>query len=178
MVAALLQLAHYKAWADARLYEALTALTADALAAPSRIFAGSILRTLNHVYLMDVVWKSHLLGVPHHLTTRNPETAPPLHVLRDAQRDIDAWYVEYAAALSPAARDEIVRFTFIGGGAGDMTREEIVHHVVNHASYHRGHMAAMLNQIGAQPPTTDLPVFVREAGRRGHQATKKSDCAS
>lgn len=56
------------------------------LAVPSPIFAGSILRTLNHVYLMDVVWKSRLLGIPHHLTTRNPEAASPFSELRDAQR--------------------------------------------------------------------------------------------
>lgn len=156
-------LARYKAWADARLYDVLAGLPADTLAAPSPIFAGSILRTLNHVYLMDVVWKSHLLGIPHHLTTRNPEAATPFSELRDAQRDIDAWYIDCAAAMTHAACDDVVHFTFIGGGDGALRREDILLHVVNHTTYHRGHITAMLNQIGVQPQATDLPVFLREA---------------
>ncbi|HEX5960071.1 MAG TPA: DinB family protein [Rhodanobacteraceae bacterium] len=156
-------LARYKAWADERLYTMLAGLSVEQLAAPTPIFAGSILRTLNHVYLMDVVWKSHLLGVPHGLTTRNPEATPPLSELRDAQREIDAWYIDYAAAMTPDARDDVVRFTFIGGGDGALRREDIVLHVINHTTYHRGHITAMLNQIGYQPRATDLPVYLREA---------------
>jgi uncharacterized damage-inducible protein DinB len=154
-------LARYKAWANERLYAMLVGLSVDQLAAPTPIFAGSILRTLNHVYLMDVVWKSHLLGVSHGLTTRNPETAPPLAELRDAQRDIDAWYIDYAKTMTPETCNEVVDFTFIGGGEGSMQREDIVLHVVNYTTYHRGHVTAMLNQIGVQPQATDLPVFLR-----------------
>jgi uncharacterized damage-inducible protein DinB len=156
-------LARYKAWADAQLYAMLAALSVDQLTAPTPIFAGSILRTLNHVYLMDVVWKSHLLGIPHDLKTRNPETAPPFSELRDAQRDIDAWYTDCAAMMTLEALDEIVHFRFIGGGEGAMRREDIVPHVVNHTTYHRGHITAMLNQIGHRPRATDLPVYLREA---------------
>lgn len=155
-------LARYKAWADERLYGILAGIPADALAAPSPIFAGSILRTLNHVYLMDMVWKSHLLGIPHHLTTRNPEAAPPIVELGEAQRGIDAWYIDYTRTMTADTCYEIVDFTFIGGGEGSMQREDIVLHVVNHTTYHRGHITAMLKQIGVQPQATDLPVFLRD----------------
>lgn len=155
-------LARYKAWADERLYAMLAGLSLDQLATPTPIFAGSILRTLNHVYLMDVVWKSHLLGVPHGLTTRNPEATPPLSELRDAQREIDAWYIDYARMMIPDIGGEIVGFTFIGGGEGSMRREDIVLHVINHTTYHRGYITAMLNQMGVQPQATDLPVFLRD----------------
>jgi len=56
-----------------------------------------------------------------------------------------------------------VHFTFIGGGDGVLSREDILLHVVNHATYHRGHITAMLNQMGVQPHATDLPVFLRDA---------------
>ncbi|HKU79664.1 MAG TPA: DinB family protein [Rhodanobacteraceae bacterium] len=127
-------LTRYKAWANERLYTTLAGLSLDQLAAPTPIFAGSILRTLNHVYLVDVVWKSHLLGVPHDLTTRNPEATPPLSELRAAQRDIDAWYVDCAAAMTPVVANEVVHFTFIGGGDGALRREDMVLHAVNHTT--------------------------------------------
>ena len=35
-------------------------------------------------------------------------------------------------------------------------------HVVNHSSYHRGQIAAMLRQVGATPRGTDLMLYYRE----------------
>ena len=50
----------------------------------------------------------------------------------------------------------------IGGGNGSMTRGDIVLHVINHTTYHRGHIGCMIYQVPAEPPTTDLPVFLRD----------------
>lgn len=43
-----------------------------------------------------------------------------------------------------------------------MTRRDILLHVVNHATYHRGHAADILYYLDVFPPTTDLPVFLQE----------------
>jgi uncharacterized damage-inducible protein DinB len=63
--------------------------------------------------------------------------------------------------VSEAALNELVDFTFVGGGDGAMTRYEILLHVVNHTSYHRGFVADLFYQVPASPPVTDLPVFTR-----------------
>ena len=66
--------------------------------------------------------------------------------------------------MSQAALRENVPFTLIGGNKGIMTRAEILLHIVNHTSYHRGFVADLFYQVpGARPPTTDLPVFLRES---------------
>jgi uncharacterized damage-inducible protein DinB len=40
---------------------------------------------------------------------------------------------------------------------------QILQHVVNHGSYHRGRVTTMLRQLGAAPPKCmDLVVFYRE----------------
>ena len=155
-------LAHYKAWANRRLYQSLSELPGEELVARRQIVFGSILRTLNHVYAMDLVWQAHLEGKPHNFTTRNPEPCPEFPELRDTQKQIDDWYISYVDDLRPEAGDVPVDFTFIGGGPGSMTRCDIVLHVVNHTTYHRGHIADMIYQIPAEPPTTDLPVFLRD----------------
>jgi len=67
--------------------------------------------------------------------------------------------------LSDAVLDEEVGFILIGGTRGVMTRGEILLHVVNHTSYHRGFVADLFYQVPARPPTTDLPVYLRETGR-------------
>lgn len=158
-MSALSELLRYKAWANELTFTALARLPPDELIAPRPIVFGSILRTLNHVYSMDVVWQANLEGRPHGFTTRNPPTSPPFPELRAAQKDIDAWYVAYSGALQDA--DEPVRFAFIGGGPATLSRRDILLHVVNHGTYHRGNVAAMMYTLGAVPPTTDLPVFLR-----------------
>jgi uncharacterized damage-inducible protein DinB len=63
--------------------------------------------------------------------------------------------------LPEARHEEVVSFRFIGGGPGAMARREILLHVANHGTYHRGNVASMMYQAGTPPPTTDLPVFLK-----------------
>jgi uncharacterized damage-inducible protein DinB len=111
---------------------------------------------------MDLVWRSHLQGTPPGFTSRNPKECPPFAELRAAQKEIDQWYIQYTKNMQERGCGEVVNFSFIGGGNGSMRRGEIVLHVVNHTTYHRGHIGAMIYDVPAEPPTTDLPVFLRE----------------
>lgn len=166
MATALLpMLARYSAWANETLYQALAELPEAELLKKQKIVFGSILRTLNHVYAMDLVWQAHLQGRAHGFVSRNPGICPPFAELRAAQSALDAWYVAYADDLSDAAAAEIVDFEFIGGGEGSLSRSDIVLHVINHTTYHRGHIGDMMYQIPVHPPTTDLPVYRRNVNR-------------
>jgi uncharacterized damage-inducible protein DinB len=156
-------LTRYAAWANTLLYTALGELAESELTKPREIVFGNIIRTLNHVYTMDLVWQAHLEGRAHGFTTRTPDVGISFPELREAQFALDSWYVRYAEEIPDRSGEEIVDFTFIGGGEGAMSRGDILLHVVNHTTYHRGHVAAMMYQIPAHPPTTDLPVFLRNA---------------
>jgi uncharacterized damage-inducible protein DinB len=154
-------LTRYKAWADDVFLSVIATLPESELIALRPIYFGSLIRTLNHAYSMDFVWQCHLLGKPHDLTTRNPVDHPAIQDLVASQRQMDTWYVDYADSLSHDQLDELVEFEFIGGGNGAMSRGDILLHVVNHTTYHRGHVADMLYHLNVFPPTTDLPVFLR-----------------
>jgi len=156
-------LTRYSAWANSLLYTALCEVPETELTKARQIIFGNLIRTLNHVHTMDLVWQAHLEGRAHGFTTRMPDVHTTFADLRIAQTSLDGWFVRYAEQLSDRAGEEIIDFTFIGGGDGSMSRTDILLHVVNHTTYHRGHIAAMMYQIPAQPPTTDLPVFLRSA---------------
>jgi uncharacterized damage-inducible protein DinB len=156
-------LTRYAAWANALLYETVSTLPEIELTKKQSIVFGSMIHTLGHVYAMDLVWQAHLQGRPHGFSSRVPELGYSLAELRAAQVAIDQWYIQAAEALSDESAEDIVNFTFIGGGPGRMTRGDILLHVVNHTTYHRGHIADMLYRVPVHPPTTDLPVFLREA---------------
>jgi uncharacterized damage-inducible protein DinB len=156
-------LTRYRAWANSLLYLALGELSEIELTNPRQIVFGNLIRTLNHVYTIDLVWQAHLQDSAHGFTTRTPDVVMSFADLRAAQAALDGWYIRYAEKMSDRLGKELVDFTFIGGGDGSMTRGDILLHVVNHTTYHRGHIAAMMYQIPALPPTTDLPVFLRNA---------------
>jgi uncharacterized damage-inducible protein DinB len=125
---------------------------------------GNMLRTLNHSHVVDRIWMAHLEGRPHGYTALNTEDTPALAELRSAQAAQDQWFVAYAGRLTAAASDEVVQFRFVDGGAGAMTRGDMLLHVVNHKTYHRGWVADMFFQDKARPPQMDLPVYLRETG--------------
>jgi uncharacterized damage-inducible protein DinB len=159
-------LTRYNAWANQLIFDAVAALPpAEATKERQSLFRNMV-HTLNHNYVIDRIWQAHLEGREHGYETRNTKDHPPLADLRQAQQDIDRWYTAWSDALSDRALDEKVSFTLIGGNQGVMTRGEILLHVVNHTTYHRGFVADLFYQVpGVRPPTTDLPVYLREQGR-------------
>lgn len=155
-------LVRYNAWANARLFCALAALPEGQATAPRATGFGNMVNTLNHAYVVDLIWQAHLQARDHGFTSRITEKEPSLPDLQTAQTGLDRWYVDYADALTDAAHDEVVHFRFVDGGAGAMTRGDMLLHIVNHKTYHRGYVADMLYQAGSRPPGMDLPVFLRD----------------
>ena len=155
-------LTRYSAWANARMFNALAALPDGEVTATRATGFGNMVNTLNHAYVVDLIWQAHLEGRPHGFTQRITDTEPTLEELRRAQTVLDDWYIAYADQLSNATHDDVVSFKFVDGGEGRMTRGDMLLHIVNHKTYHRGMVADMLYQSGSRPPVMDLPVFLRD----------------
>ena len=158
-------LTRYNAWSNKLMFDAVAALPAGEAVKERKSLFKNMLHTLNHNYVIDVIWQAHLEGRAHGYAARNTADYPPLAELWEQQQAIDEWYIAWGDGMTDAALDEVVNFTLIGGTAGAMTRNEILLHVVNHTSYHRGFVCDMFFEVPARPPTMDLPVFLREVPR-------------
>ena len=156
-------LTRYNRWANDLIFAAVAALPTGQATKPRASLFKNMVHTLNHNYVIDRIFQAHLERREHGYTARNTPEAPPLEELSRAQRALDDWYIAWSDAVAPAALDERVEFAFVGGGQGAMTRAEMLLHVVNHTSYHRGFVADMFYQVPARPPVTDLTVFLRDA---------------
>jgi uncharacterized damage-inducible protein DinB len=159
-------LTKYKAWADNLTFSSVSELPHGEAIKKRQTRFGNIVHTLNHVYVIDDIFKAHLLGEKHGYTARNSEKHLPLENLWELQKKIDLWYVDYIDAISEEKLVEIVKFQFVDGGQGSMSRLDIITHVVNHSTYHRGFVGDMMYQVPAVPPANDLPVFLRDAYTR------------
>ncbi len=153
-------LTRYNAWANKAIFEAVAALPGGEATKERPTLFKNIVNTLNHLHVVDVIWQAHIERRDHGIPALNAVLYTDLTELWRAQQAIDAWYIVWGDTLSQAEADETVRFTLIGGKQGEMRRSEIILHVVNHTSYHRGFVADMFYQIPTRPPLTDLPAFL------------------
>jgi len=157
-------LLRYSAWADAtRLYDALEALPSEVVSQPRAGRPAGLISTLAHVYVVDRIWRGHLEDRSHGFKTRNVEQLPKLAELRQFQAEKNRWYVNYVDMQAEESLAHVVDFKFVDGGSGSLSRGDILIHVSNHKTYHRGYVADMLYESGLKPPTMDLPVFLRDA---------------
>jgi uncharacterized damage-inducible protein DinB len=157
-------LARYNAWANRLIFDAVAALPTDEAVKERATLFRNMVHTLNHNYVIDRIWQAHLEGRDHGYDARNTKDHPPLPELWRAQQAVDQWYIGWSDTVTAAALEEKVNYTLIGGNPGAMTRGEILLHVINHTTYHRGFVADLFYQVPARPPTTDLPVYFRETG--------------
>ena len=160
-------LTRYNAWANKLMFDAVATLPEGEATKERKSLFKNMVHTLNHNYVIDLIWQAHLEGREHGFTARNTPGHPALAELWAAQRKIDDWYIRWSDALSDEALKKEVHFTLIGGNRGVMTQGEILLHIVNHTSYHRGFVADLFYQVPARPPTTDLPVYLREIRTAG-----------
>jgi uncharacterized damage-inducible protein DinB len=68
----------------------------------------------------------------------------------------------YVGGLSEADLDRVVHYRNLKGEASEAPLWQLLRHVVNHATYHRGQVVTMLRQVGAEPPSTDLVLWYRK----------------
>ena len=157
-------LTRYNAWANKVIFDAAAALPEGDVTKPRSSLFKNIVHTLNHNYVIGRIWQAHLEGRDHGYTARNTPDHPTLTELRDQTQRLDAWYIGWSDSMSQEQLQDEINFTLIGGTPGVMSRGDILLHVVNHCSYHRGYAGDLFFQVPARAPTMDLPVFLRETG--------------
>jgi uncharacterized damage-inducible protein DinB len=153
----------YKAWANSELLARLATVPQNQTEQLQ-----SCLRTLNHTHVVDRIFRAHLSGQRHPFDSTNTKDTPSLGQLQNDVKATDDWYVDYVANLTEPALSEVLAFTFTDGDAGQMTREEILFHVVTHGGYHRGNIGQVLKSISVAPPRDLYTKFlhVSEPARR------------
>ena len=69
---------------------------------------------------------------------------------------------KWSEGLSDCDLDRDANYTLLDGTPFTTPVWQIVLHLVNHATLHRGQVMAMLRQLGTKPPATDLIFYYRE----------------
>jgi uncharacterized damage-inducible protein DinB len=158
------RLVAYKQWANTITYTDVARLSDAATQKKGPTKWESIAYTLSHIWTVDDIFRHHLLKQTYPYTQRNLDARLPVLELQGRQQEMDRWWINYVDQARPEEFEQSVEFTFVGGGAGKMRVDDIIAHVVNHATYHRGLVSSMLYDHGISPSTNDYPVYLRDCG--------------
>lgn len=146
-------------WADEIMLAALLKVPSDRVGADTGSSFNSMLDTLNHVYLAELVWFKRIQGENKRLAELMSPDDPA--ALAQAWAEMHRNWLDWAASMGP--EDWHAPFTFRSNAGAESTMPywQIAMHVINHGSYHRGQFATMLRQAGIAPPATDLLIYYR-----------------
>src|SRR5437016_1604078 len=156
------QLAAYNRWANARLYAAALDLSDQAYRLHIGVFFSSVHGTLNHLLLTDRIWLKRLTGEgehPHRLNAILFEDRKDLLRARVAE---DARLIKVINGYTDAELREAVSYRTTSGKAYQQPLEDILSHLFNHQTHHRGQAHACCSILtGTEPPSFDLLQFQR-----------------
>jgi uncharacterized damage-inducible protein DinB len=150
----------YTAWATARLLAAATRIPPADLGRDFGTADKSVLGTLIHVFSADRVWLARIQGGPGEAFER--PVGYDLARLAAEWPPLLARWGDWAAALTGESATARLDYTSMDGNKWNSPIWQIVLHVVNHGTHHRGQIAGFLRAMGHPPPALDLVAFYRE----------------
>lgn len=152
----------YMAWADNVMLKNAEQLPVCELHAPKDTLFRSIAGTFDHTLVVGEIFQAHLEQRPHPHRARYRDEVLPFAEVAQRLRKMNTYYLELARRWTDAERAQTIGFEYVDGGLGVMTREEILLHLVNHSTYHRGFVSTLLYPYGIAFAANDLTVFLRD----------------
>ena len=146
----------YSAWASRKLIETVRVVSDSDLEKSVGISHNSVLGTLSHILWADWLWFTRVVEPID-------KPAQTRQALETIWPELQEKWIVWAERANDAEIDRVVEYVSILDGQKARTPAwQIVLHVVNHATLHRGQATGMLRQMGVAPPHTDLMNFYRE----------------
>ena len=156
----------YCAWAD---NVALCACAAMPMAELERDLGGShrsIIATLFHIFDSQRFWfdclRAHSLPPMSSIGNSSPEIVSTAKILEELQHSWPALSSDLSDWVAGLPSEELNRELLTTRQPGDevfLTRWQILRHMINHSTLHRGQVISMMRMLGRQPPSTDLMTF-------------------
>jgi uncharacterized damage-inducible protein DinB len=149
----------YSAWASQRLLDAAAKLSPEELTRDFQTADKCVLDTLAHIYAADRVWLTRVLSEPR-ATFIDPEDRD----LTLLQNEWPALQQRWKLWLRDFSDADVARKIFYHDTRGNPYVQpawQIILHLVNHGTHHRGQISGFLRAMGHTPPPLDMIAYYR-----------------
>jgi len=149
----------YSAWASQRMLGAASKLTEEELSRDFKTADKNVAGTLAHAFAADRAWLGRIQGNPP--STFINDNDRQLDFLQQEWPALQQRWKQWAAPLSDQDVLAKVSYKDLKGNQYETALWQILLHVVNHATHHRGQASGFLRAMGHTPPPLDLIAFYR-----------------
>lgn len=153
----------YHRWATNQVLQETTPLPSEQLVKDLEGSFHSIYETLVHLFQADSIWLDRLKERPTGALAEYPAPGCTFE-LRDAWLGVLDNMVDWAEGLTEADWSRERSYKTLAGVPYNTPLWQMVLHIVNHGSHHRGQITSMLRQLGIKPVSLDLIGFYRANG--------------
>ncbi len=166
-------MARYNTLMNGRLIATIQPLSDDDLNAPRGAFFGSILGTMNHLLVGDLMWLHRTRPYPIGSglaaiddlpkPVRVDETLSPTRASYEPlRRQVDSLLTHFVEGLG---EDDLAAAFSYRNRLGEFQSKPlglVLSHVFNHQTHHRGQITTLLSQMGLDIGVTDLAPLVAD----------------
>ncbi|MFT7690776.1 MAG: putative damage-inducible protein DinB [Porticoccaceae bacterium] len=161
-------LGRYNQCLNSKIYLAASQLSEKGLAENHGAFFGSILGTLNHIMVGDIIWLKRFAKHPSSMVSLSGVVELPdptsldqivcndfasLHSLRVW---LDKQIIDWLAEITDSDLDNIIDYKTTMGETHRKQYDSLILHFFNHQTHHRGQISTLLSQLCIDIGATDL----------------------
>jgi uncharacterized damage-inducible protein DinB len=153
----------YDAWANHRLLDAVAALTTEQFTRDMGSSFRSVRDTMAHIMGGQWLWLERWQG---RTPTSLPSAAdyPDVPSLRKRWAEVEKDLLAFVRGLTAEQIAKLDEYKTQTAGTFTCPLWQILQHLVNHGTYHRGQVTTLLRQLGVKAVSTDMSFFYRERG--------------
>ncbi len=152
----------YNYWANHKLLEIVRTLTEEQYKKDLGSSHGGIHGTLFHQMGAEEIWLMRWKGNSP-ATFGQAEDYPAFDALSQHWNNVEREMMDFCHRLQ--SEDDIKRvvaYKDLKGNEYSQPLWQLMQHLANHSTYHRGQIVTLLRQVGAKPVGTDLVAFYRQ----------------
>jgi uncharacterized damage-inducible protein DinB len=163
------RLLDYTVWANRRVLRAAATLTAEQFRSDGGSSHGGVRGTLTHIMGGEWIWLERFKGVSPERLLDEGEFLDII-ALRERWKAVEQHRAAWFRALHERDVAATVHYVNTEGRAFEAPLWQLVQHVVNHSTYHRGQVVTLLRPFGVKLLPTDLVLWDRENPARKARA--------
>lgn len=153
----------YNSWANERVLDSLRPIGQDVFTSNRQASHGSIRGIVAHIAAAESIWLERWKGSSP--VSLLPESDfETVEIATQRLRKIDHDLQEFTRQLTQADIDGSRGYKTTEGKHYSNVLGDMLVHLANHSSYHRGQITTLLRQLGAVPQSTDFILFIRSKG--------------
>ena len=153
--------ARYNAWANIKLYSAVNELPYKEIYKQRECaYFGSIIGTLNHILVGDRIWLSRIDGTGPGQVALDALVYDEFDDLQEARRTEDRRIMALVDRFEDTHLAYPITYKNMAGEGHSTPLGQILAHLFNHQTHHRGQVHGMIKEAGAEPPAIDLIYYL------------------